>query len=176
MNDKLRIVNPSYEVYTDMQDLYSEKDLQQVSSQLKKRYVLLACGLAVFLAAFIYSMTLRVEWLSMVFFFFFFALAVFVIDMFCLPLHRYKKLLIAAFTGRNHTETLTFDRVEEEASVVEGVACRGLIFLGAPDKHGEREQRFYWDRELALPAFVSGEQVALKYTGRNIIGYGPAES
>ena len=154
-----------------MQDLYSEKDIQQLSGQLKKRYLLLGCALAVFLALFVFSMIIRMEWLSVISCFLFFAVAVFVIELFCLPLHRYRKLLVSALTGRTHTETVEFERVEEETSLVEGVACRGLLFLGAPDKHGTREQRYYWDAELPLPGFKAGDQVTLKYTGRNIIGY-----
>ena len=154
-----------------MTDLYSEKDLQEISAQLKKRYIFLGCGLAVILALFVYSMVIRLEWLSMVSVFLFCSLAVFVIEMFCLPLHRYKKLIIAALTGRTHTETLEYKETESELSVIDGVTCLGLIFLGQPDKHGIREQRFYWDREIPLPAFTAGGQVTLKYTGRNIIGY-----
>ena len=156
-----------------MQDLYSEQDLQQISAQLKKRYLLLGCILAVILAVFIVSLIVRVEVLSMILFILFFAVAVFVIEMFCMPLHRYKKLIVSALTGRTHTETLEFEKTEEDSSVVDGVPCRGLIFLGAPDKHGTREQRFYWDEELPLPAFSAGDRVTLKYTGRTIIGYEP---
>ena len=154
-----------------MQELYSEKDFQQISGQLKKRYLLLGGVLAVLLAAFVVSMTVRIEWLSIVLFILSGAAAVFVIELFCLPLHRYRKLLLSALTGRTHTETLEYKETEAESSLVDGVLCRGLIFLGDPDRHGAREQRFYWDEELPLPAFTPGESVTLKYTGRNIIGY-----
>ncbi len=154
-----------------MQELYSEKDFELISSQLKKRYILLGFVLAVFLAGFVVSMVLRMEWLSMVSFVLFFAAAVFVIEMFCLPLHRYKKLILSAFTGRTHIEKMEYEKAEDDTSVIDGVPCRGLIFLGSPDKHGTREQRFYWDEELPLPAFIPGQEVTLKYTGRNIIGY-----
>ena len=154
-----------------MTDLYSEKDLQEISAQLKKRYISLGCGLAVILALFVHSMVIRLEWLSMVSVFLFCSLAVFVIEMFCLPLHRYKKLITVALTGRTHIETLEYKETESELSVIDGVTCLGLIFLGQPDRHGIREQRFYWDREIPLPAFTAGGQVTLKYTGRNIIGY-----
>ena len=154
-----------------MQELYSEKDIDQISSQLKKRYLLLGCGLAALLALFVWSMILRAEWLSMVLFALFCGTAVFVIEICCLPLHRYRKLMVSALTGRTQTETLEYKETEAEPSVVDGVTCRGLIFLGSPDRHGTREQRFYWDQELPLPPFSAGDQVTLKYTGRNIIGY-----
>ena len=154
-----------------MTELYTPSDLHSISSQLKKRYILLGFILSVILAGFVVSLVIRVEWLSVVVFILFLAVAVFWIEMFCLPLHRYKKLIVSALHGRTHTETLEYEKTEDDTSVVDGVSCRGLIFLGAPDKHGTREQRFYWDREIPLPAFQSGSQVTLKYTGKNIIGY-----
>ena len=154
-----------------MRDLYSENDLLQISAQLKKRYFLLGTILLIPLALFVWSLVIRLEWLTMVSVFLFFAAIIFVVDLFCLPLHRYKKLLSSALTGRSHTETLEYKETEADPYVVDGVTCQGLIFLGQPDKHGTREQRFYWDREIPLPAFRAGDQVTLKYTGRNIIGY-----
>ena len=154
-----------------MRELYSEKDLQLVSSQLKKRYILMGAGLAALLALLVFSFIQRNQPLSMVVFFLLGAVAVFVVDMFCLPIHRYRKLLVAALSGRTHTGEFVFDSVESEPSMVDGVDCQGLIFLGEPDRHGSREQRFYWDRQLPLPDFRPGDQVTLKYTGTNIIGY-----
>ena len=154
-----------------MIDLYSEKDYQEISAQLKKRYLVLGLVLTLFLAAFIASMFLRIEWVSVVLLALLGAAAVFIIDLFCLPLHRYRRLIAAALTGRTHTAVLTYERTENDTSLVEGVVCHGLIFLGEPDKHGEREQRYYWDAERPLPSFREGQDVTLKYTGRNIIGY-----
>ena len=154
-----------------MQDLYSEKDYGQVSAQLKKRYFALGAVLAVLLALFVVSMILRVEWLSIVLLILFCSVAVFVIEMFCIPLHRYKKLVSSALTGRTHVEDFEYESTEAEPSVVDGVPCHGLIFLGEPDKHGIRARRFYWDREIPLPAFNPGDRITLKYTGRTIIGY-----
>ena len=154
-----------------MKELYCDKDLQQVSGQLKKRYIILGIILAVILAVFVYSMIIRLEWLSIVSLALIFAVMAFVIDLFCMPLHRYKKLISSALSGRSHTETMEFSEAESESSFVDGVACRGLIFLGQPDKHGTREQRYYWDLEIPLPDFKAGDQVTVKYTGKNIIGY-----
>ena len=154
-----------------MKDLYSSNDLQSINSQLKKRYLVLGIILAMLLGVFIYSWIIRVEWLSVASIVLFGAVMVFVIDLFCMPLHRYKKLLVSALSGRTHTETLEFGEVEKEQSFVDGVACLGLIFLGQPDKHGTRDQRYYWDKQIPLPGFKAGDQVTIKYTGRNIIGY-----
>ncbi|MBQ6288112.1 MAG: hypothetical protein IJK71_02590 [Clostridia bacterium] len=154
-----------------MKDLYSENDLLSLSSQLKKRYTLLGVILAVIMGLFVYSMIIRVEWLSVVLFALFCSVAIFFIELFCMPLHRYKKLIQSALKGRTHTETLVYDHEEAEPSLVDGVLCSGLILLGEPDKHGIREHRYYWDKEIPCPAFNSGDQITIKYTGKNIIGY-----
>ena len=49
-----------------MHDLYSEKDLQKLSGQLKKRFLAIGCILAVILAGWVVSMIIRAEWLSLV--------------------------------------------------------------------------------------------------------------
>ena len=100
-----------------MKDLYSENDLFSLSSQLKKRYALLGVILAVILGLFIYSMIIRVEWLSVVLFALLCAVAVFFIELFCLPLHRYKKLVQSALKGRTHTDKLIYDHAAPEHSM-----------------------------------------------------------
>lgn len=154
-----------------MTELYSENDMNKINAQLKKRYTLIGAVLTILLVLVIVSLLSRIEWLTMAAVFLFGSFAVFSIDLFCLPLHRYKKLLSSALTGRIHTGSYEFKETESDSSLVDGVACRGLIFLGEPDKHGSREQRFYWDEEQTLPGFQQGEQVTLKYTGKNIIGW-----
>ena len=153
-----------------MNELYSEKDIGHISGQLKKRWLLISAVLVVFLAVFAISMVLRAQWLTMLSVFLFGSFAVFAIDLFCLPLIRYRKLLVSALTGRTHTGVFEFEKQEPEDSMVDGVSCHGLLFLGEPDKHGIREQRFYWDAGLPVPDFRPGEEVTLKYTGKNIVG------
>ena len=154
-----------------MTELYSEKDIQQISAQLKKRYIIIFIVFALFLALVIWSFIVRIQWLSMVGVFLAGVTLVFGIDLFRLPLHRYRKLMISALSGRTHTDTFEFKESEADISVVDGISCRSLIFLGEPDKHGSREQRFYWDAEHPLPDFQTGDRITLKYTGRNIIAW-----
>ena len=154
-----------------MNELYSEKDVAGIDGQLKKRWIVIGAVLVLLLAFIVVSAVLRIEWLTMVAVFLFGAFAVFSIDLFCLPLLRYRKLLTAALTGRNHTGSFEFKEAESETSMVDGVSCRGLIFLGEADRHGSREQRYYWDEERPLPGFQAGDQITLKYTGKNIIGW-----
>lgn len=154
-----------------MHDLYSEQDLVLVSAQLKKRLAAIFAVCAVLLAGFVWSFVARIEPLSIALAILAGVVLIFGLEMFCRPLHAYRKLVDTALHGRSHEALLTYDRTEEDLSLVEGVSCRSLIFLGDPDKHGTREQLFYWDRLKEVPAFETGRPVRLRYTGKMIIGY-----
>ncbi len=154
-----------------MQELYSQKDIASLNAQIKKRYLVLAIILCLLLALVIWSVVIRTEWLTMVAVSLMGAVCVFVIEMFILPLIRYRRLMLTAFQGRTHTETMEYAHTEPEISMVDGVACRSLVFLGAPEKHGVREIQYYWDVHKPLPDFAPGEKVTLKYSGKNILAW-----
>ena len=49
-----------------MTELYSEKDIEQISAQLKKRYTIICIVLALLLALIVISIFPRIQWLTMV--------------------------------------------------------------------------------------------------------------
>lgn len=157
-----------------MHELYSEQDLALISGQLRKRLTVIFAVCAVLLAGLVYSFFVRIEPLSIALTILLGAVLIFSLEMFCRPLYAYRRLILSALHGRSHELVLTFDHPEEELSVVDGVTFRSLIFLGDPDKHGTREQLYYWDREKELPAFESGRDFRIHYTGKTIIGWAPA--
>ena len=125
-----------------MQNLYSDQSYHTVDRQLKRRLVLLFAVLAVLLGIFVWAMIARIQGLA----------------------------IRSALNGRNHEKAMEYVRTEPDRSVVDGVACSSMIFLGDPDKHGSREMLLYWDRELPVPDLEPGTVYTVKYTGRNIIG------
>ena len=153
-----------------MQTCYSDESYAAIDRQLKRRLVLLFAVTAVLLVVFIWAMIARIEWLAMASATLAGCFAVFFADLFCAPLLHYRRLVRTALSGRSHNKTLEFCRQEPDRSVVDGVSCISLIFLGDPDKHGSRELLLYWDQELPLPELVPGLEYAVRYTGKNIIG------
>ena len=154
-----------------MRELYSEQDLQKIQGQLNKRLLLLGVFSTILLAVVVYSFVIRVELMTTISVILMGMVIIFVLDLFCKPLWQYRRLIQNALHGRSHTESFVYDHLENEISQVDGVTCRSMVFLGTPDKHGTREQMYYWDAELALPGFQQGDQVTLRYTDKNIIGY-----
>ena len=153
-----------------MNDLYTQEMLTTLQKRLKSRWLILAVVFGLLLAGFVYSMIIRIEWLSVLLLGLAGCFAIFWTDLFIMPLLQYRKLLRAALNGRSHVGTLEYVRTEPDESMVDGVPCLGMVFLGEPDKHGSREQLFYWDRELPLPTLSPGQEYTIKYTGKNIIG------
>ncbi len=152
-----------------MKDLYSAEMLASLDGRLKKRWILLGIISALLLAGFVWSVAVRMEWLSVVSVVLLGIFLIFFIDMFCKPLLDYRKLVSSALYGRSHERDLEYVRTEPDDSRVDGVSCRSLIFLGDPDRHGSREQLLYWDAEIPLPALQEGQSCTVRYTGRNII-------
>ena len=154
-----------------MHDLYSEKDLQDLGGQIRRRFLVVGILAALCLAVVVWSFIRRIEWLSVAGTILCGFIAVFGVDLFCLPLIRYRALVNSALHGRKHTETFEFSETEPDLSRVDGISCRSILVLGEADKHGVREQRFYWDAEHPVPGFLPGQSLTLTYTGRFVIAY-----
>ena len=155
-----------------MKELYSAEMLASLSGKLKKRWILVGVISALLLAAFVWSVVIRVEWLSIVLLALLDVFLIFFIEMFCRPLLDYRKLVVSALSGRSHDRVMEYVRTDPDLSRVDGVSCISLIFLGDADKHGSREQLLYWDEEIPLPALQEGQPYTVRFTGRNIIAIG----
>ena len=152
-----------------MKDLYTAEMLESLNRKLKKRWILAGIISALLLAGFVWSVAVRVEWLSVVLSVLLSVFLIFFIEMFCRPLLDYRKLVVSALAGRSHDRDMEYVRTEPDSSSVDGISCRSLIFLGDPDKHGSREMLLYWDEEIPLPALQEGKTYTVRFTGRNII-------
>ncbi len=155
-----------------MKELYSAEMLESLNGKLKKRWILTGVVSALLLAAFVWSVVIRVEWLSVLLLALLGVFLIFFIEMFCRPLLNYRKLVVSALSGRSHDRVMEYVRTEPDSSSVDGVSCLSLIFLGDADKHGSREQLLYWDEEIPLPALQEGQSYTVRFTGRNIIAIG----
>jgi len=163
-----------------MHDLYTESDLASLNAQIKKRRLLLGLLALLLAVAVIFSLVLdnhkdhRPEALTVVLVAVLAAALIFFHDLTVRPLTAYRKHILSSLRGRTHEVSLTYDRAEDDSSVVEGVTYRSLHFLGEPDKHGARDRVLYWDAELPLPPFVSGQDVLIRYYDRFITSWSEA--
>ena len=163
----------------ELKPLYTEQNLTDLNRQIKKRIILLCCFLVVALLLVVWLLTVDDHkqnrpalWVTLTVIVAG-CVAVFDWDLTIRPLRAYARHLNTALHGgRSHEITVLFDHANEEDSVIDGVLFRDLIFLGEPDKHGDRERMFYWDQELPLPDLQQGQEVTLRYYDRFITAIG----
>lgn len=158
-----------------MQSIYTEEYAGNVSRQAKRRLWILFAVVIPLLGIFIWAMIARIEWLAMVSACLAGCAAVFIGDLFCAPVYRYRSLIRSASSNRSHTRSLEFSRLEPDISVVEGVPRRSLIFLGDPDKHGSRDMLLYWDNAFPLPELSPGSFYDVTFTGKTVIDLRPGD-
>ena len=160
-----------------MQALYTEQHLSDLKGQIRRRGLALLGLLLAAVAAIVWLLIIddhkenRPELAITLVLIISGCALIFLYDLLVHPLRAYEKHIDSALHGRFHESSLVFDRINEESSVVDGVVFQDMIFLGDPDKHGDRERMFYWDRELPLPAFSRGQEVTLRYYDKFITGY-----
>ena len=160
-----------------MQALYQEKDYTALNAQIRRRQRALVLIALLVLAAVGLTLALddhkehRPELLTTLLVIFGGGAMIFFWDLMIRPLRCYARHMHASLHGRSHEETAVFERFGEEVSLVDGVRFRDLIFLGSPDKHGDRERLYYWDAELPLPDFQPGQSFRLTYYDRFLTGY-----
>lgn len=157
-----------------MPALYTENTCEPVNRKLRARWIILAAVDVLLLAVFAWALSARIEWLAMAAATLAGCFSVFFVDLLCMPLVRYRRMVDNALHGRRRTKIMEFNRVEPDLSSVDGVSCRSLIFLGDPDKHGSRDQLFYLDREIPLPDLEPGAFYSVEYSGKTITALDPA--
>lgn len=154
-----------------MNNLYTEEDLSAIRVQLKKRYTVLAVISGIFLIGTIVAFIFRQEILTIVSAILTGITVIFITEFFCRPLRRYARHMDWALHGRSHEADYVFSRVTDDASLVDGISCRDLFFLGDADKHGQRDRLFYWDTQKEIPSFSEGQEIRLKYYDKFVIGW-----
>ena len=160
-----------------MQSLYTEKNLADLKNQIRKRRLIFFALLAAAAGLIVWTLLLdnhrenRPVVLTTLILVASGCGLIFFYDLLIHPLRAYERHLISSLHGRFHEVTVVFDHLNEEETMIDGLTYRDLIFLGEPDKHGDRERLFYWDAEIPLPSFASGQEVTLQYFDRFITAY-----
>lgn len=148
--------------------MYTEQELTDIRAQQKKRWIILMIPCLVLLAIIVYSLTIRLEWLTSAATVVMGILLIFCFEMFIRPLHRYAVHLDNCLHGRTHELDCTYQGIDADISVVEGVKYYAMSFQQQDDNGDPFERMLYWDAEKPVPALQSGEQLHIVYHDRMI--------
>ena len=155
--------------------MYTEKDILDLSEQLKQRVLVWLMPEALLLAAVIFSFIRRIEWLSSLLFALLCAVILFSLNLTILPVSRYRAFLRNALNGRTTRSVAVFVSFAEEPVKREGVRFYPLIMRVDSVKEEMDERQFYWDANLPKPEWKAGDRITSRSYERQIIAWEKAK-
>ncbi len=149
--------------------MYKEKDINDLTAQVRKRTALWLIPEALLLAGVAVSLKYRIEWLTSLLFALLCALVLFSLTLSILPVVHYKAFLRSALRGRTSRSVAVFQSMEREPVVREGVRFYPLTMRVDSAKEELDERQFYWDANLPRPDWREGDKIALRSHERQIV-------
>lgn len=143
--------------------IYTEKDLTDLRAQKQKRWILLALPGLMLLVLIVYSLTIRLEWLTSAATFVLGVLLIAGYDFAIKPLRCYEKHLVNCLHGRTRECELPFVSLSENVDIVDGVRFRQLLCSDLDGKGRPYERLFYFDAEKELPVVQVGDVLHIKH-------------
>lgn len=142
-----------------MPAIYTEADYTAIVQQFKKRWMILATPCVLLLAVVIYSLCIRVEWLTTACTIVIGVLLIAGYDFAIKPIVCYKRHLDHCLHGRTAECELPFIRLSENIDMVDGVSCRQLLCADMDGKNRPYERLFYFDAAKELPNAKEGDML-----------------
>lgn len=155
--------------------LFSQQDLDAVNAQINHRWTLIAIPCAVLLGVMIFSLIVRIEWITVACTILIGAILIAAYDLAVKPLNCYRRTLRDVLFGRIHEATLPFVAFSEDVNMVDGVPCRALTCLDYDAKNRPYERLFYFIALKQTPEFHEGESVLVRHHGLIVTDLLPAE-
>ncbi len=151
--------------------MYTQKDVDSVNAQMKRRVFFWLIPEVILLCALVYSFIKRVEWLSALLLSLLAILLFASLTLSILPVKRYRDFIKNAVHGRNRVETVRFDAFEEETVQREGVRFYPVLMRADTKKEELEERQFYWDANKSRPEWTQGSQYTLTSHEKMIIAW-----
>ena len=139
--------------------IYAEADLIAIKQQKKKRWMLLAIPCVILFILLVYSLVIRLEWLTSASTIVIGVLLIAGYDFAIKPLRCYQQHLENALHGRTRECDLPFISLSENVDVVDGVHFRQLLCADTDAKGRPYERLFYFDAEKSFPAANPGDML-----------------
>lgn len=143
--------------------IYTEADYAAIRQQKNKRWIALAIPCAVLLAVLVYSLVIRLEWLTSAATIIIGAILIAGYDFAIKPLACYQKHLNNCLHGRTRECDLPFISLSENIDMVDGVRCRQLLCADEDAKGRPYERLFYFDAQKEFPDVKEGDMLHITH-------------
>ncbi len=151
--------------------MYTQEHVIALSQQKKKRMLLSGSALIVPLGLLIYSLFIRLEWLTIASSIVFFGLLVLFWDLYVGPVARYLRFVQNAATGRGIATTGRFKRWTEGISQRKGVSYRSFLINVGDMAEEEDDRLYYFDANIPAPDWKEGDSLTVVTSDRNVVEY-----
>ncbi len=141
--------------------MYSQTDITDINTQLKRRIIAWLLPAALLLALVIAAFVARIEWLTAALFALLGCLLLFSLSLYILPLIKYRRFLALAIHGRQRRSVVAFKKSDNDTVMRDGVNYYPLLFTAGLPQEAMDDRLFYWDANLPLPAWKPGEKLVL---------------
>jgi len=141
--------------------IYTEQDFTDIKQQIAKRWRIVAIPCAILLAVLIWSLTVRIEWITSTCTAIIGVTLIAAYDLAIKPLVCYKRHLNNVLHGKTHEATLPFVALSEDVNMVDGVNCRAMTCLDYDGKGRPYDRLFYFDCLKEFPDFAEGEMLRI---------------
>ena len=148
--------------------MYTENDLQAVLAQRKKRWMILLIPIAALTAVLIYSLIVRLEWLTTGATIIGGVLLIAGYDLCIKPLSDYATHVDNMLHGRRKEIELPFAALSGDISVVDGVRYYAMTATDVDEKGKPYDRLFYFDAEKPFPGFTRGEMLHIVFHDKEI--------
>lgn len=143
--------------------LYTTEDLNAIRSQIRSRWILTAIPCILLAALLVFSLFIRLEWLTTACTIIGSVILISVHDLLIKPLSCYRRYLDNVLNGRTREAELPFVAISEDVNLVDGVNCRSMTCLDYDAKGRPYERLFYFDALKPFPDFKEGERLHITH-------------
>ncbi len=141
--------------------MYTHQDFEELTAQLKKRSTLLLIPCVLLFAALVYSLVIRLEWLTMVLTLMLGTVMIFGYTMFLSPVRLYRRHVEHGLKGRVRQTTGHLKEMEETPIWREGLMVVPMILNINDMKNEEDDRLFYFDGRQPRPDWQQGDKITL---------------
>lgn len=141
--------------------MYTPQDYAEITAQKNKRLWLLLVPCALLLCALIYSLVIRLQWLTTVLTILLGMVFIFCYCMFLAPVVAYQRHVEHALHGKVRQTTGGLKEIEETPVWRDGLEVIPLLININRMDNEEDDRLFYWDARRPLPEYILGQTVTL---------------
>ena len=151
--------------------MYTERDLQDINQQFKRRLTIYAVPATLLIAAIVVSLVYRNELATELLFIALGALSIFCWGLYLSPVHAYRKYVKSLLRGRNRTNVGYFKGFDDEIVERDGVKLIPFL-INVGNKQDELDDRlFYLDANLPTLEWQVGDLLAITSQDKAVISW-----